>query len=442
MNPSPIRKTLGRQFSWTLPANAIYGVCGLLLLVVLNKLGSTAEAGRYSLALAITGPVFMFANLRFASVLGSDMRDQVPLADYFTVRAWLLLSAFGFVFVSVTFREATSVSWVLLFVALTKVTEAISGLCCGVQQRIERMDRIAISLVANGVSAICVFAAIYSLTRNLALASAGIAAARLLVMLCYDIPMTRKAAQQPVFSGTKGGHLHDVDSLAERRHRKWTLMLSAAPLGITATLISLTSNIPRYVLTAVFDERKLGMYASIAIVLQAGNLVFRAVEQPVLPRLALAAKQRDATRFWRLLISMCGVFLAIALVGGVISFLFGGQLLSLVFTSKFRTFGTVLSFVTVAAAVAQIAGMIESSLIAARLIAVQVPMHIVTVVSCLLLSLFLIPRYELYGAVLSVTICRFPFMCIGVWLLRQKFAERVAPEGTADRRELCDRAAA
>ena len=392
---------------------------------VSNKLGGPAEAGRFSLALAIAGPVYMFANLRFGSILGSDMREYVPLREYFTVRAWLLLSATLLVFLSVSMRETTTVTWVLLFVALTKVTEAISELCCGVQQRIERMDRIAISLVANGVFGVSVFASVYAITRSLVFACAGIAAARLVVVLCYDIPMTRWAARQPVFSGAA---TRNIDA-AERRRSLWLLLLSAAPLGITAALISLTSNIPRYVLTAVFDEEKLGMYASIAIVLQAGNLVFRAVEQPVLPRLAVAAKQHDAERFWKLLISMCGVFLIIAAVGAAISFLIGGQLLAIVFTPEFRSFGPVLSLITVAMAVAQIAGMIESSLIASRVIAVQVPMHCVTVVSCLVLSLVLIPRFELYGAVLAITICRFPFMCIGVWLLRQKFAEK--GDGTA-----------
>ena len=51
--------------------------------------------------------------------------------------------------------------------------EALSDLCCGIQQRIERMDRIAISMAANGVSIIAAFALIFFWTQSLALATFG-----------------------------------------------------------------------------------------------------------------------------------------------------------------------------------------------------------------------------------------------------------------------------
>jgi O-antigen/teichoic acid export membrane protein len=201
------------------------------------------------------------------------------------------------------------------------------------------------------------------------------------------------------------------------------LLFSAAPLGITAAMISLTTNIPRYVILAVYDEHVLGLFASVAVVLQAGSLVFRAVEQPAIPRLARLLERRDASRFWTLINRLFGLFLVIGLIACMLSLLFGPALLNILFNNKFKTMGGVLAMMTLAAAIGQIAGMIESSLIAARLTAVQIPMHCVTALSCLFLCHTLVPPYGLYGAVLAVTVCRFPFMLIGVLLLRQKLAQ-------------------
>ena len=88
--------------------------------------------------------------------------------------------------------------------------------------------------------------------------------------------------------------------------------------------------------------------------------------------------------------------------------------------------GGVLAAMVLASVFSQVAGIIESALIAARLTAQQVPMHCITAISCLALCIWLIPIYQLYGAVLAVTVCRFPFVAIGVLLLRQKLREPLA----------------
>lgn len=412
--------SLRRQFSWTLPANAMYGASNLMLLVVLNKLGGTAVAGEYSWVLAITAPIFMCANLRFSTVLATDLRSEVRLAEYFALRVCLLVAATACVCFYITIAREQAIAFLLLVVALAKSMEAISDLCCGVQQRIGRMDRIAFSLTANGLSLALAFAFVFYMTRSLVAAAVGLLAGRGLVLLSYDIPMARKAARQ-LAARVPGDApaLVPGDSIQRIKRLLWT----AAPLGITAALMSLTTNIPRYVIPEFHDKQTLGLFVSIAVVLQAGTLIFRAVEVPAIPRLAGLLHRRDRIGFWKLLHSLFAIFCGIGLVGCVVSLLVGPQLLVFVFNEQYATLGGVLALLTLATAITQIAGMIESALIAARLTRVQVPMHLLTTASCLLLSLWLIPAYKLHGAVLALAICRIPFTLTGVWLLRQKLAQ-------------------
>ena len=428
---TPGRKSLGRQVSWTLAANALYGGCNLLLLVVLNKLGNATEVGKYGLALAVTAPIFMCANLRFATVLASDMRSSVCLKDYFTVRIALVIASLIAVATMLIAGASNELAMLIGVVAVTKSVEAIQDLCCGVQQRIERIDRIAVSLVAYGLAMFGAFLTVYAFTRNLCAAAAALLLARVCVLLLYDLPVAALASEEPVFvdaadiSGTSGYFRR------ETWPRLQELLVASAPLGLTAALMSLASNMPRYVIPAAFDEGMLGIFVSMAIVLQAGGLVFRAVEQPAVPRLALAIHHRDGKRFWTLLGSLCLIFSAIGLVGALASWLVGGRILDFIFTRQFLMMGGVLASMMLATVVGQIAGMVESSLIAARVIRIQVPMHCITVAICFELSNLLIPRLELYGAVLALAICRIPFMLFGVLLLRRKLAEGpVAADGS------------
>ena len=378
----------------------------------------TEAAGRFNWAMAVTAPLFMFANLRFRSILATDARSQNKVSDYFFVRGGLvaIAVAIGCAIAGRLFGAGESIKALLIVtIAGAKAIEAFSDLCCGLQQRVERMDRIAASLTANGLTMTGTFVAVYLLTSNIVWATMGLLAARTLVLLVYDLPMAKIAVREPCFA---------IPSKTQDWPARWRkLLVTALPLGVTAALLSLTSNIPKYIIPRIFDYGMLGIYASLAVTLQAGNLVFRAIELPALPRLARHIAVGDAAGFWRLLGKLIAIFIALGTVGCAISLLIGGRLLSLLFNSEYETMGGVLALIVIATAIAQVAGIIESSLIAARLTAIQLPMHCITVCLCFVLSLVLLPSLEIYGAVLAVTICRFPFMAIGIWLLRQKLAE-------------------
>lgn len=403
-------RSLRGQVSWTLSANLIYGVCNLLLIVILNRFGSKAIAGQYGLALAITAPLFMFANLRFSTILATDVQGKAQLADYFSLRSALLVGACALAIPLAYLNQ--SIAAIVLVLGFSKAIEAISELCCGVQQRIGRIDRIAISLIANGLLMAGAFFVVFYATRDLVLACIAICVSRLLVLSTYDAPKARSASKHGAFSQSEVG----------LPNAKWSLLATSVPLGFTAALISLTSNIPRYTIPSILDEDTLGVFVSLAVVLQAGNLVFRSVEIPTIPRLAHFIDRRDRRNFWLLLARAIGLFAVVGLAGVLVGHFFGEQILVGVFGPAYTGFGRLLTLMILCTTFSQFAGMIESSLIASRITAVQIPMHCVTALSCLGLCVWLIPGWRLYGAAFAVTLCRLPFVVIGLLLIQGKLA--------------------
>jgi O-antigen/teichoic acid export membrane protein len=258
------------------------------------------------------------------------------------------------------------------------------------------------------------FTATFLLTKNMVYAAGGILIARLVTLLAFDLPMARRAAGLPLFSEAV------AEENEETRAYTSAIFCQALPLGITTVLLSLTSNIPRYLIADMHSEHLLGIFCSMAAVMQAGTLVFRAIELPTTPRLARLIREKDGRRFWRILNALLAIFLVVGLLGAAVSLVVGPRLLSIVFTPEYASMGGLLALLVLATAISQMAGMIEASMIAARMIKVQLPLHLVTTGLCLLAGWMLIPRYELAGAVIALTICRIPFMVFGVLLLRQK----------------------
>src|SRR5262249_21688837 len=77
---------LRRTFSWALAGNVVYAGCQWALLIVLAKLGSPEMVGRFALALAVAGPVMLFAGLQLAAVQATDAAREYRFGHYLALR--------------------------------------------------------------------------------------------------------------------------------------------------------------------------------------------------------------------------------------------------------------------------------------------------------------------------------------------------------------------
>lgn len=411
-------RPLWKQFSWTLPANVFYGACQCLLLVVLNHYGSPSVVGQFGLALSIAAPVFLFAHLRLATMLATDVNETVDLAHYVLIRVWCVWGALLLLGATASWFAPDSIRLLLVLVALTKATEAITDFCYGVQQRIHHIDRICLSLVAHGLLTVIGFTAAYLWTRSLSWGVVGLLLARLLVLVGYDLPMLRRAARSTVFTQAAANRLD-----AGRWLEAWRIVRQALPLGLTALSLSLTSNVPRYLIAHLQSDHALGIFCTLAATMQIGTLVFRAVDQPVTPRLARLVRGRERASYWKLFNALLGMFVVVAVLGAGLSLSIGPWVLEFAFGGVFVSSSRLLALMFVVSALGQIVGIIEQSLIAVRITVVQLPMHLCTLVTCAVAGWFWIPLHGLHGAVWAMIVARMPFILVGVLLLHGWFED-------------------
>lgn len=400
-------QSLRTNFKWTLAGNLVYALCQWGMLTVLAKVGNAAIVGQFAVGLAITAPVFMFTNLQLRAVQATDVHGEYSFANYFTLR--ILTTSVGFFaivgLVLASHYDSVTV-WVILLVALSKFIECISDVIGGLLQLNERLDQTATSLMIRGILSILAFGATYLFTHSLILCTAAMCLAWLAVLLCYDF----RRANESLPAGEPYFHLD--------WHMAHKLFVLSLPLGFVMLLISLNTNIPRYVLEHDSGSGALGIFASLAYLMVAMNLVVNALCQSATTRLSSLFAQRKFQEFCRLLYKLSAFGVIIVLVGVPLSLLWGHSLLTILYRPEYAEHVSTLAILVAAAGVSSTAFFITSGLNSARRFRVQFLVFAsstsATIVSCL----FLVPRYQLNGAAIALLLSAIVGLLGNLWVMR------------------------
>ncbi|MEN6584121.1 MAG: oligosaccharide flippase family protein [Armatimonadota bacterium] len=399
---STVGLSLKRNFIWTLGGNVIYAGSQWAMLVVLAKLGNPSAVGRLALGLAVTAPVFMFAQLQLRSVQVTDAKREYAFADYLALRlVTMLLAMLALIGILAASGYKAEVAMVIFAIGAAKMIEGTSDVFYGFMQQHERMDRIAISMTIKGLLSLAAFGIAYLLTHSVLWCSIALVGAWSVVMLFYDVRSGRMLMRL----------LREVDGTYQERlwprwrwKQLWNLGMLSLPLGFVMMLISLNTNVPRYFIERQLGERELGVFAAITALMVAINTIVCALGQSASPRMAkhYAAGDRRAYGVLVAKLVMVGILLGVTGVGVV---LIGGRwILTLLYGPEYASHTVVFALVAVASGIACVQSFLGYAVTAARYFNIQAPLlalvTAVTAGSCFLL----IPAYGLAGAAVALMI--------------------------------------
>jgi O-antigen/teichoic acid export membrane protein len=240
----------------------------------------------------------------------------------------------------------------------------------------------------------------------------------LAVLLCYDFPRVRKLLPlgQPYFQ------------LDWRVARKLSLL--SLPLGLVMLLISLNTNIPRYLLEHDSGSAALGIFASLAYLMVAMNLVVNALCQSATTRLSSLFAERKFQDFRRLLYKLSAFGVVIVLAGVPLSLLCGHSLLTTLYRPQYAEHVPTLAILVAAAGVSSTAFFITSGLNSARRFLVQFPVFASSTSATILGCWFLIPRYQLNGAAIALLLSAIVGLLGNVWVMRSTLRSAILSRTT------------
>jgi O-antigen/teichoic acid export membrane protein len=366
--------------------------------VVLTKLTSSDQVGDFALGLAIAAPIILFANLSLRAAQATDTRRMYTFGDYLGLRVLTTGSALMIIAGIVAWiGYPLSTALVILGIGIMKSVEAISDVFYGLAQQHERMDRIAQSLVIRGiVSLIALTAAVY-LTRSVVWGVIAMTGVWTLNLMTFDIPNGGRILRDWHNHLNQG--VADADrTFALKPHWQPSslkqLTLLTLPLGITAALISLISNIPNYFIAT---KSELGIFTALAYLTLAGNTVVVALGQSASPRLAQYYAAGNRFAFQKLLLQLIGIGVVLG-AGAVIVSLIGGRLiLTLFYTPEYARYHVELVWLMVSVGIGFFASFLGYGMTAARYFRVFVPLFLVVTAAMVAGCYWLIPRYGILG---------------------------------------------
>jgi O-antigen/teichoic acid export membrane protein len=418
-NGSTTGASLRTSFSWTLAGNVVYAACQWAMLAALAKVTTVEEVGRFAFALSVTAPVFMLSNLQLRSIQATDRPGDVPFSRYLRLRVGAsALSCLALLLPALLHLYPPATGAAVVWLTFARAAESLSDVHYGLFQQRERMDWVAHSLIARGVTGLGALTLAVTAGASAGGAASALALAWTVCLVALDVPRARRLESRAERTGPA--------SRSGIRNLVWT----ALPLGVVMMLVSLNVNIPRYAIQWQLGVQDLGLFAALSSLLTASQMVSGALGQSATPRMARLARARDAAGFRRVLGRqlLFGTVLGLAGVGAAAAV--GRPVVTLLFTAEYAARQDVLLVVAAAAAVATWASYLGYAMTALRVFRPQVPVFVTVTLATIAASVLLVPRSGILGAA-WVLVVSGGTQCFVSWLV-MRYSLRQMTLGTVD----------
>ena len=405
------RQSLSRDLLWMVAGNAFYIACQWGVLVATVKCGTPEMVGQLSLGFAICAPIFLFCQLRLRTASATDAANEYEAPDYLALRLLCTsIALLGVLLICIPGHFAMQTTLIILGVAVAKTIESGSDLFYGFLQNAEHIRPIAFSLIMRGILSFGGFFAALFLTRNLLWALSAFCAGWGLVLVVIDFPVAAQLVQR-----TEGKRMH----LRWRWKVLGQLAWLSLPLGMSAMLMSLAVNMPRYFVERFGGATELGLFSALAYLTIASGLVVNSLAEVTIPRFAKLFTLSRRAEASRLMLLCIGVTILISAACIAVAALLSRPLVTLVYQAQYATSGGLLAWLMVAAAVANIGSIFSYILVAARKFNLHLVCLIALTVSTAIASQLLVPRWHTRGAAFASIVGFSVQALIAAWCVRR-----------------------
>lgn len=389
---------------WSLVANVTYAVGQWGVLVVLARLSTPEVVGEYSLALALSGPIFMATNMRLRFLQATDVARRFSFAGYARVRLFSIAVAIaGVVSAALAWVKPPALIPLIALVAIFKGAEAAQDVVLGRFQQLERMDLAAVSTLVSGVLTVLGLAVVFAATGSLLIAVAGLIGLRIIQLVLFDFPRARYTTASTT---TVPCDASEGDRGAKRRPKSEVLGIAALawPLGIAACIDSLNVNVPRYYIAAFDSHAELGIFSAMAYISFAGFVLVNAIGQSWVTALARSLRDGDLRKFWQQGIQLLGVAALVGATGIVVAILAGPEVLRLIYGAAYAESSDVFVSIMIAGAFSYLALAFVFVLTALGHHQVQILLYLCNLAVTTLACSLWVPRLGIAGAALALVV--------------------------------------
>jgi O-antigen/teichoic acid export membrane protein len=193
---------------------------------------------------------------------------------------------------------------------------------------------------------------------------------------------------------------------------------------------SFSSNVPRYFIANLLGHHALGIFAGLASLTTAANLLVNALGQAATPRLAKFFQEGDRAGFGRMSAQVAGIGVLLGLCTVAGSAIAGRWILGLLFGPEYAAQASILLALAASSGAGFVASLLGYAITAGRRFKEQLPLQVASVAGASLACLLLVPGYGLLGAAAAIGIGFLVQIAGELWVLRSILEALRAPEFT------------
>lgn len=355
----------------------VHAVSLWLTVILLSHWGGARAVGEYGFALAVFGPLFVFSHLGLRQILTTDIAERRTFPAYVLSRNLCAIAALVAALAGFAIFDPARLP-LMSALGLWKIIEANIDIYHGLFQRERRFDRVALSRAASGVLGIALFAVMFWRTGSVTLAVVGLAIGSLLVFWLLDRRFHHRFLQRGTAALTLPA-LRQSASVAAQASLIWL----ALPLGWAALLISLRTNIPRYLIEWKLGTEELGAFVALGYLVTVFALAIGAMGRALTPRLAEYAHDRRWPAFRQLLLKALLVATGPGIIAVIIGYFFSYPVVHLIYGAEIARYHDVFFHIMVLAWFACYATVLNHALEALHLFRQHLAISIMATLLCL-----------------------------------------------------------
>lgn len=267
----------------------------------------------------------------------SDVENKYSASNYISFRIITIATAYALcacysIAIAPSLETAIAAALFLLF----KADECFVNVFYGIDQKASRMDFMGISQGIRGILTLACFSLGLWITNSLAIATILMTAPCILVTFLYDIPRSRRL---------------DTIKPSINRTKALQLFRTCLPLALSALLYGAVAAVARQAFGVEYGDEALGIYAAVSTPCVIVQVFARYLYAPYLVPLAEAWSLNQRGTVLKLLLRSTGFMAAIIILFVICMWLFGAQLVTLVYGSSIADYAWMTTPAAVAASV-------------------------------------------------------------------------------------------
>ncbi len=318
-----------KKISWTFTSNLVTAFVKWLMLIMIAKWLTPTDVGVYALALAITSPLALFANMKLRSLYVNA--EEANYRAYSIARN--IIALISFLGISLLAFFAYHDTWLIIaIVGLSKMLELVSDLMYALAHREQDMARLSKQIVIKQILLTILFIGSLVWSRDLLTA----VTVQVVAQFCYLAIETKLFVKRYPFERTISPSL------------VWSILTLGLPLGITQLVVSFNTFLPRYALEFFSSSEMLGYFSAIAYITVIANILMGAISQNylhVFKRLHVAEDYRQIQRvLYRDLLSIAASLCVVLMLASIVA---GKWMLTIIYAADYAAYAWLLPWMCI-----------------------------------------------------------------------------------------------